>query len=162
MIDLLFCNDDQSHIVKVREKNVACICNDNIKNIIFLLSISGNDAMVLIKKKCLLFVFIVKFSFVKQEFIAKGAPHRRKMSIHVVPSSASDLSAEVLNLESVELLPVPPNLPKVLFENTNKLENVFKFLLFQMIQFFNKDLSSAFVMFTLIRVALSGGRYCSL
>lgn len=158
MIDLLFCNDDQSHIVKVREKNVACICNDNIKNIIFLLSISGNDAMVLIQKKCLLFVFI----FVKQEFIAKGASHRRKMSIHVVPSSASELSSEVLNPESVELLPVPPNLPKVLFENTNKLENVFKFLLFQMIQFFNMDLSSAFVMFTLIRVALSGGRYCSL
>lgn len=47
-----------------------------------------------------------------QEFIAKGAPYRRKMSIHVVPSSASDLNAEVLNPENVELLPVPPNLPK--------------------------------------------------
>lgn len=52
---------------------------------------------------------VIKFF---QEFIAKGAPHRRKMSIHVVPSSASELSSEVLNPESVELLPVPPNLPK--------------------------------------------------
>lgn len=83
------------------------------------------------------------------------------MSIHVVPSSASDLNAEVLNPENVELLPVPPNLPKVLFETTNESENVLKFMLFQIIQFFKKDLS-AFVMFTLIHIALSGRRYCSL
>lgn len=75
---------------------------------------------------CLLFVF----HFSKQEFIAKGAPHRRKMSIHVVPSSASDLNADMLNPENVELLPVPPNLPKVLFEITYYSVNVFKFLLF--------------------------------
>lgn len=139
----------------MRERNVVFICNDKITDNIFLL-FSGNGANILIKCVCCLF-----FIFLKQEFIAKGAPHRRKMSIHVVPSSASDLNAEMLNPENVELLPVPPNLPKVLFETTYYSENVFKFLLFQIIQFFKKGLSP-FVMFTLIRIALSGRRYCSL
>lgn len=65
---------------------------------------------------------ILGFFFTSKDFVAISAPHRHKLSIHILPSS-EELNTNTLSPEDngADLLPVPPNVPKVRDKFVRKL-----------------------------------------
>lgn len=59
-------------------------------------------------------LILIQEFFTSKDFVAISAPHRHKLSIHILPSS-EELNTNTLSPEDngADLLPVPPNVPKV-------------------------------------------------
>lgn len=84
--------------------------------------------------------------FLFQDFVAINAPHRHKLSIHILPSS-EELNTNTLSPEDngADLLPVPTNLPKVRDRFVKKM-NEFSVISIWLFSFFKTDLAGAVVM----------------